>query len=246
MEDRSVLTRPTPEPELTLRYGAAPEQVADVWPGDSRAAGRPLAVMIHGGFWRPEYDRAHTRPLAAALRGAGWTVVSIEYRRSPANPDLTLADVGAALIAATGVDAPHNGSTVVLGHSAGGHLALWAAAAAPAPGLVGTVALAPVADLELAHRLNLDGGAVADFLGGSPDGRPDLDPVRMAAPASAVVIVHGGQDEVVPPKVGESYAAAHPATRWLPVAGAGHYALIDPLSAAWPVVVGTLAAFDGA
>ncbi len=115
----------------------------------------------------------------------------------------------------------------------------------PAPGLVGTIALAPVADLELAHRLGLDGDAVADFLGGPPQDRGDLDPVRMADPTAAVVIVHGADDEVVPPKVGEAYAAAHPASRMVPVAGAGHFALIDPLSAAWPVVVDALAAFDG-
>src|SRR5687767_5756925 len=105
-------------------------------------------ALIHGGFWRPAYDRVHLRPMAAALRDLGWEVVSIEYRRVPGDPDATVSDVRAALSAA----APD----VIAGHSAGGHLALWAAATM---GLK-AVALAPVADLRLAEELNLDGGAV--------------------------------------------------------------------------------------
>ncbi|WP_280726105.1 alpha/beta hydrolase [Kitasatospora sp. MAA4] len=249
MEDRSVLTQVVPEPDLTLRHGARADQVADAWPGDARAARRPLAVLVHGGFWRPDYDRTHARAMGGALRAAGWTVVSIEYRRTPGAPDLAVHDVAAALAAVpaalASAPAPHNGSTVVLGHSAGGHLALWSAAAQPAPALVGTIALAPVADLELAHRLRLDGDAVAAFLGGPPQHRPELDPVLLPTPATPVVIVHGGQDEVVPAKLSDGYARAHPATRLVPVPDAGHFALIDPLSAAWPVVVQALASFDG-
>ncbi|WP_280716905.1 alpha/beta hydrolase [Kitasatospora sp. MAP5-34] len=255
MEDLSILTRPAPGPDLTLRYGAAAEQVADVWLGGPLAAGRPLAVLVHGGFWRPEIDRTHTRPQAVALREAGWTVVSVEYRRVPGRPELSLDDVGAVLTAVPELlaaavgdragEASHNGSVVVLGHSAGGQLALWAAAVVPIPGLVGTIALAPVADLELAYRLGLRDGAVADFLGGSPQGRGDLDPVRMAGPPTPVVIVHGKEDEIVPFEVGDSYAVAHPATRMVPMPGVGHFALIDPLSEAWHVVVEALSTFGG-
>ncbi|MDH6115099.1 acetyl esterase/lipase [Kitasatospora sp. MAP12-15] len=243
MEDRSVLTRPAPAPDLTLRYGPAADQVADAWPGDGRAAHRPLAVLVHGGFWRPDYDRTHARPMAGALRDAGWTVLSVEYRRCPGQPDLMTADVAAALAALPALLTPHNGSVVLLGHSAGGHLALWSAAAAPTPALAGVIALAPVADLALADQLRLDNGAVADFLGGPAEERPDLDPVRLDTPSVPVVIVHGSEDEVVPPKLADSYLAAHPATRLERVAGAGHFALIDPLSAAWPVLLATLATF---
>ncbi|WP_035804125.1 alpha/beta hydrolase fold domain-containing protein [Kitasatospora mediocidica] len=250
MEDRSVLTRPTPGPDLTLRHGHRSDQVADAWLGDARAARRPLAVLVHGGFWRPDYDRTHARAQGGALRAAGWTVVSVEYRRTPGAPDLAVRDVAAALAAvpealADAAPAPHNGSMVVLGHSAGGHLALWSAAAAPAPGLLGTIALAPVADLDGAHRLRLDGDAVAAFLGGPPQDRPDLDPALLATPVTPVVIVHGDEDEVVPVKTNDAYARAHPATRRMQLTGAGHFALIDPLSAAWPLVVGALAVFNG-
>lgn len=251
-EDRSVLTRAAPAPDLSLRYGSVAEHVVDGWLGDTRAAGRPLVILIHGGFWRPEYDRTHTRPMAAALREAGWSVASIEYRREPGKPDLAVDDVRVALAtvpdvlaAASGPGHPHDGSVVVIGHSAGGHLALWAAAVAPAHGLRATIALAPVADLRLAHQLQLDGDAVTEFLGRSAADRVDLDPARLAGPRTPAAIVHGTEDAVVPIGVAESYSAAHPATRLAPVTGAGHYALIDPRSAAWPVVTAELARLGG-
>lgn len=244
-EDRSVLTRPAPPPPLTLCYGEASGQVADAWTGGGRAVGRPLLLLLHGGFWRPEYDRAHLRPMGAALSDAGWTVASVEYRREPGCPGITLGDVRAAAggipAELSGRGVPFDGSVVLVGHSAGGHLALWAAAGAAVGGLAGTLALAPVADLLLAHERGLGGGAVADFLGGPPpeDGGPD--PVRLPAPDSPVVIVHGTRDVRVPFAVAESYAAAHPAARLVPVPGAGHFELIDPLSRAWPRVTGALA-----
>jgi acetyl esterase/lipase len=247
-EDRSVLERPAPAPDLTVRYGDGPDSVADVWRGDGRAASRPLAVMVHGGFWRPEYDRRHTRPLCAALRAAGWSAVAVEYRRSPGRPDESVRDVAAALAALPGELAgqvPFDGSTAVLGHSAGGHLALWAAAAAPPPRSAGTVALAPVADLQLADRLGLDGGAVADFLGGPPQDRADLDPVRLAAPAAPVVLVHGTADAIVPMELTRSYAAVHAGARVVAAEGAGHFAPIDPSSTAWPAVLEALASLGG-
>ncbi|UCM88202.1 alpha/beta hydrolase [Streptomyces marincola] len=248
-EDRSVLGRQAPPPPLTLRYGEGPDHVADAWPGGPGAAERPLVVLVHGGFWRPAYDRTHTRPMAAALRDAGWTTLSVEYRRQPGAPEATTADLLTALarlpgeLAAAG--APFDGSLLLAGHSAGGHLALWAAAAHPPPRLAGTLALAPVADLRLAHRLGLDDGAVGDFLGGPPDGAAALDPVRLPAPAAPVVLLHGTEDIRVPPRVGDSYAAAHPATRLVRVPGAGHFELIDPLSAAWPLVTAALAGPGG-
>ena len=228
-----MLTRPAPGPDEVRRYGDGADQLVEVFRGDAGAPERPLLVLIHGGFWRPGYDRIHIRPLAGALRGAGRTVVSVEYRREPGDPDASTADVRAALVVAAGVAA---GPVVVVGHSAGGHLALWAAATAPAPGLVGTVALAPVADLGAADRAALGDGAVRDFLGGSPDGRPDLDPVRLDTPDTPVLIVHGERDAIVPVAQACRYRQAHPRTEIDIVPGAGHFAMIDPLGPAWTSV----------
>ncbi|GAA3083945.1 alpha/beta hydrolase family protein [Streptosporangium carneum] len=224
MEDRSVLTRPAPGPDRTLRYGEDADQVADLWHSEG-----PTVALIHGGFWRPEYDRAHLRPMANALRGAGWNVASIEYRREPGRPGPTLDDVRSAL--------GEIGPSVVVGHSAGGHLALCAA-----PDDVAVLALAPVADLRLAHRLDLDDGAVADFLGGPPDDRAALDPVRLPGRPGRVTIVHGAGDERVPLDVSESYVSAHPATSLARIPDAGHFVLIDPESEAWPIVLRELTA----
>ncbi|MDI1464331.1 alpha/beta fold hydrolase [Catellatospora sp. KI3] len=240
-EDRSVLSRTAPAPDATPRHGGLPEHVADVWYGDTRALARPLVLIVHGGFWRPEYDRAHTHPMAAAIRDAGWTVCSIEYRREPGVPDVTTRDVADAIAVLPSELTRHDGRVIVVGHSAGGHLALWAATAAPAAGLAGTIALAPVADLVLAERLRLDDGAAGDFLGVPAAERADLDPARLATPSAEVVLVHGVLDEVVPIALARSYAVAHPGSRLVAVPDTGHFAVIDPLSAAWPAVLAELA-----
>ena len=228
-----MLTRPAPGPDEVRRYGDGADQLVEVFRGDGGAPEHPLVVLIHGGFWRPGYDRTHIRPLATALRGEGRTVVSVEYRREPGDPDASTADIRAALVTAAAVA---GSPVVVVGHSAGGHLALWAAAVAPAPGLVGTVALAPVADLGAADRAALGDGAVRDFLGGSPDRRPDLDPVRLNTPDTPVLIVHGEWDAIVPAAQAYRYRQAHPRTELDVVPGAGHFSMIDPLGPAWKTV----------
>jgi acetyl esterase/lipase len=225
-EDRSILTRPGPAPDRTVAYGPHPDQVIDLF--DAPEPG-PVAVMLHGGFWRPSYDRVHTRPMTDALRRAGHTVAALEFRRIPGDPDSTVEDVHTGLLALTGI----SDDLVLLGHSAGGHLALWAASAAYA-GIRGVVALAPVADLRLARDLRLGDDAVADFLGGD---RPDLDPMQMPSPRVPITIVHGVLDEVVPVALGVSYAEAHPGVRLMALEDEGHFALIDPDQAAFAVVV---------
>lgn len=239
-EDRSVLSRPAPPPDSIQPYGAEADQVVDLWTGDERAADRPLVVLVHGGFWRPEYDRTHLRPLAEAIFAAGWSVASIEYRREPGRPDHTVDDVRTALarLPALAASLRSDGTILLSGHSAGGHLALWAASSCP--GIRGTVALAPVADLGLAERLNLDDGAVSDFLGVAAATRPDLDPVRLDKPLAPVTILHGTNDTLVPFDLSEQYVAAHPSTRLVPVTGGGHYEVIDPQSLAWPLLLAAL------
>lgn len=239
-EDRSVLTRPAAPADEVAAYGAEPEQIADVRHGGERAARRPLVVLIHGGFWRPDIDRKHTGPMAAALAEAGWTVAAVEYRRVPQRPNLTADDIALSLKTLPAKVSGHDGRVLVAGHSAGGHLSLWAASKRPIPQLHGALALGAVADLQLAHELNLDDGAALAFLGEKPKERPDLDPKRMPSPSIATTLVHGDADEVVPLSLSESYVAAHPQVRLVRVRGAGHFAVIDPLSDAWPIVVGEL------
>ena len=218
----SILDRPGPDPDEVVGYGDDADQVIEQWHADG-----PLVVLLHGGFWRPEWDRAHLRTLAGALRDAGHRVALPEYRRVPGNADRMLADVRAALDVV--------GRGVLIGHSAGGHLALCSADQARA-----VVALAPVADLVLAEELDLDGGAVRDFLGGSAQSRPDLDPNRSAGPGVPVTVLHGTDDDRVPLAVSESYAAGRPGVRLVSLPGADHFALIDPQSAVWPILLDEL------
>ncbi|MEO3927376.1 alpha/beta hydrolase [Micromonosporaceae bacterium B7E4] len=255
-DPREVLDRPAPPADLRLRYGADPEQVADLrLPVAPAGPARPLLVVVHGGFWRAEYDRRHTGPLAADLAGRGYPVAQLEYRRTgqpgggwPGTFDDVSAGI-AALPGLVGAVLPAGrmapGPPILLGHSAGGHLALWAALRAPA-GVRGVLALAPVLDLAEAYRLDLDGGAVAALLGGGPEDVPDryaaADPARAAAPPVRTSIVHGTLDQQVPVAPARRYAArAHGAhLRFVELPECEHFGVIDPLSRAWTTVLAEL------
>jgi len=239
-EDRSVLSRTARAPDRTIAYGVQPENIADLWHGPDAARTRPLLIMIHGGFWRPEYDRTHTAPMCAALADAGWTVATVEYRRVPGEPDITASDVRAAVAGIPALVKQHDGRVVLIGHSAGGHLCLYAATAQDAAAIAGVVALAPAADLQLVEQLDLDDGAARAFLGTTAAKRSDLDPARQPAINASTTIIHGIEDLIVPIAVSRAYVAAHPTTALRALEDCGHFALIDPLSDAWPAVMAEL------
>lgn len=230
-------------PDDEWRYGSHRDQVADIYlPATSDAEPRSTIVIVHGGFWRPIYDRLHVRPLAAALAHRGHVVVSLEYRREPGHPDATTDDVRSAVrgLPALRASAGLTDDPVQLvGHSAGGHLVLWLAAEDGIDAT--TVALAPVADLGMAQSLGLGGGAVRAFLGTTPARRRDLDPVRRREPAHSVAVIHGELDDTVPIAVGTAYVRMFGAKATMrPLAGCGHFEPIDPTSSAWPVLIGEL------
>jgi acetyl esterase/lipase len=247
-EDRSILSLSAPPPDAVVRFGADPADLADVRSGGTAARARPLLVIVHGGFWRPDFDRAHVQPMAAALARAGWSTVVPEYRRIPASPEAAVGDVHAAVRSLPrdpAIAGLSDGRVVLVGHSAGGHLVLQAAAADGVADLVdGVLALAPVADLRMAEQLALDGDAVRAFLGGPAADRPDLDPARLPSPTGRVRLLHGTDDAVVPLRVSETYLAAHPAAVLTRVA-AGHFGLIDPRAAVWRDVLAALAGLAG-
>ncbi len=226
-EDRSVLSRKAPEPDEELRYGDHADQVIDYWHAKDY---RPLIVFLHGGFWRPKYDRVHARSLGAALSDLGWPVLSLEYRREPGNPDVTTSDIRTALEALPDLVDVHAGY-VLMGHSAGGQLALWAASTLNPVRLRGVVALAPVADLLKADRERIGEGAVQDFIGGGV--RNDLDPAHLPASIAPVTLIHGTSDTVVPISITESYFTAHPTAHFHRIPHSGHYELIDPQTDPW-------------
>ncbi len=249
-DSRSVLTRSARPPDRTVRYGRLPDHLADVWlpaePGRTS-----LVIFLHGGFWRAEYDRTHAAPLAAALADAGYPVATPEYRRTAAGWPEAWADVQAA-VAAVPARVGHHGPVLLMGHSAGGQLAL-VAASQHAAATVGVVALAPVADLRAGYEQRLGGGAVADLLGGGPDEVPDAyaeaDPMARLPVGVPVVLVHGQLDRQVPVSFSQRYAAAGraagDAVRLDLLPGTDHFAVIDPESAAWPAVLAALASVSG-
>jgi acetyl esterase/lipase len=267
-DPRDVLERPAAPPDTTVHYGELPEHVADVYLPQAKHDNGTLVVVVHGGFWRVEYDRVHVRPMCEGLAAAGCTVASIEFRRTgqPGGgwPG-TLDDVALAVDAVPELVARALGTTlprvVLLGHSAGGHLVTWAASRPSLPpsspwfrpdaGADLVVDLAGVCDLRHAHALCLDDHATRDLLGGGPDDVPDryaaADPASLT-PATPVVVVHGTQDEQVPIAVSRSYVAAMAVAgvgeriRLVELADVEHFALIDPLSPAWPSVLDAVAA----
>ncbi|SCK38328.1 Alpha/beta hydrolase family protein [Streptomyces sp. WMMB 322] len=240
-EERALLgLKPVP-PERTVAYGEHPSQVVDLY---GVGAPGPRITVLHGGFWREAYDRTHLSPFAAALAQRGMAVELVEYRRVGGGggwPE-TARDVGAAL----GLLGPPD---VLLGHSAGGQLALWAAAetggAADPPGrdrAAGrVVAVAPVADLERAHRLRLSAGAVSEFLGGEASlahRLPEADPMRLP-PRVPVEVLHGTADDVVPVEMSRRYANDWGARLNL-LTDVGHYAPFTPGTPAFGVLVDAL------
>ena len=243
-----------------LRYGPHPSQVADLSlpPGSGRL---PVAVIVHGGFWRTKYGRSLGTQLARDLRRRGVATLNVEYRRVGSSRraggggwPLTCLDVAAVVDLLAGPDGPADrldlGRVVAVGHSAGGQLAGWLASrplfpadlpgASPAVRLSGFVAQAGVLDLEQAAAENLGAGATQGFLGGDPATAPEA--YRAASPINwlpdvPAVCVHGTADDVVPISQSERYQAAAQqvgrSVELIRLDGVGHMEMIIPMHRAW-------------
>lgn len=231
------------------RYGAEPDQYGEYWPG----RGPGLMVLIHGGYWRHKYGLDLMHPMAADLQARGYAVWNVEYRRmdTPGGgwPG-TFEDVAAAVaaVADLGAETPDLRRVGLIGHSAGGQLALWVAATRKTarharrvvPAVV--VSLAGVCDLTTAAQLGLSSAAVEQLLGGAPQERPEVyaqaDPMAVAPLGVTQLLVHGTADEDVPYDLTLRYAAvAGPRATLLTLPGADHFELIDPQSRAWERVM---------
>ena len=229
------------------------ELTGEWWVPPALTGRRPTVVLVHGGYWRSGYDRTLENPVAADLAGRGFLVWNLDYRSSATPWPATLTDVAAGydhLLRGRHADRVDPGRVAVVGHSAGGHLALWLASRsrlpAGAPGAVSAgprvalaVAQAPVASFVRAAREGLGDGAVDALLGGTPAQQSAhlaiADPLALLPSGTRTVLVHGTGDDIVPISQSEDYLAAATAkggeVRLVRVPG-GHFEHLDPRSAA--------------
>jgi acetyl esterase/lipase len=200
----------------------------------------PVAVLIHGGFWKAEYDLTLMDALAADLTARGWAAWNIEYRRlgNGGGVPETLDDVGAAidhLAELPGVDLSR---VVTIGHSAGGHLAAWAATRDhPRVAVTGVVSQAGVLDLERARDLQLSNGVVERFLKGHASGvASPIERLPLGVPA---LLTHGGRDDIVPVEISERFARASGASL-IVEPDEDHFGHLDPENPLWQAVLAWL------
>lgn len=265
-----LLAQPRAAADQRIAYGPDALQFGELWL--PRGRGRhPVIVLIHGGCWRADLPGTELMDyMAADLRDRGYAVWNLEYRRighpGGGYPG-TFQDIAAGLDHLRAIAPQHRldlRRVAVSGHSAGGHLALWAAArdrlpvesplrtANPLP-IRGVVSLAGIADLDAYRQTGPDacgGPSTIDGLVGvqQPGGRDvfaDTSPPALLPLGDRQVVMSGALDPIVPPRFGEDYAAAAAArgdpARSVVLEGAGHFELIDPTSASWPRVVSAFA-----
>ena len=239
-----------PEPAMRVPYGPSSEQYAELTLPEGIGS-RGTVIIIHGGYWRSGYTAELGRPLAQDLAGRGFACWNLEYRRAgngggwPHTLEDVLAGIDALAPAAQGVDLSR---VTLLGHSAGGHLAVLAAKAEPsAVAVTGVVIQSGVLDLAEAQHLGLSSNAVENFLGCTPEQDPqryrDADPMAALPLPVPAWVLHGDADTTVPSSFSTGWTAAARAagsTAELRLIPGDHFAMITPGTAAWDAVVEAL------
>lgn len=260
-----ILDLPPPPADERIPYGGHPLQFGDLrlptGPGPY-----PLVIYVHGGFWRARYDLTHAGHPCAALTAAGIATWNVEYRRigNGGGWPETFLDVAAAADHARELASRHPldlERAIAVGHSAGGHLALWLAGRdrippgttlhrpVPVP-LRGAVSLGGVVDLRRTWELRLSGGVVRELVGATPDEAPEryaaASPPELLPLGVPQTLIHGTEDESVPYELSVRYHAAATAAgdevTLIPLEGVGHFEPVDPRSAVWTRTLGAVQA----
>ncbi len=242
-----ILDLPAPKADARVAYGTDGNQFIDLRLPTGKS-GHPVAICVHGGYWRATYNLEYLGHLCAALTARGVATANLEYRRvgnAGGGWPVTFEDIRAAyqfLVQHGDRYRLDPQRVAVLGHSAGGQLAL--CLAGHEHGLMAAISLAGVVDLQRAFDLHLSNEAVVEFLGGTPAEVPDhyreADPMKLAIRPHQWVI-YGNADEHVPQELSKVYITAKSKlgedVRPVEIAGAGHFDLVDPRTQAGKRVV---------
>jgi acetyl esterase/lipase len=251
-----ILSLTPPVADVRLAYGSEPNQFGDLRlpKGDGPF---PVAMNIHGGFWRAKYDLAHAGHLCAALASKGIATWNLEYRRvgnAGGGWPGSFEDIARGFRFVPQIAKRYRldpAKILAMGHSAGGQLALCLAAHEPMA--TRAVSLAGVVDLQRTFELHLSNDAVVEFLGGKPNEVPDhyreADPMRLPIEHAKQVLVHGIADDVIPPEFSRHYVEnkkkSGEQVTLVEISKADHFDLIDPRSAAWLQVENAVLALLG-
>jgi acetyl esterase/lipase len=257
----NILERASAHFDARTRYGDDPNQFAELRFPNGKGP-FPLLFVVHGGFWQSIYDLSHIGHLCTAFTGQGIITCSIEYRRI-GNPGGgwpgTFQDISLAtrnILQTMSQDLRFDPTrTAIIGHSAGGHLALWLAGSnrigkgSPLYSdkrqvVSNAVSLAGVSDLGLAWRQKLGNGIVIRLMGGTPAEHPDRynagSPIELLPTGARQVLVHGAADDTVPVSQSEAFVERAEIlgdrSTLVKLDRVGHYELIDPESEAWPSI----------
>lgn len=246
MSTVDILSRPQLPPDRREAYGSDSNQFVELRLPRGKGP-YPVLLNLHGGYWRAKYDLAHAGHLCEALRAVGIATFNAEYRRvgdQGGGWPGTFADVRSAYryvrqeAARFQLDRKR---LVVMGHSAGGQLAL--CLAAHETSLRRVMALAGVVDLRKAFALHLSHDAVVEFLGGTPEAVPEhyreADPMELKIPQARQWLIHGTDDDTVPVEFSRNYVEqkkSSESVQLIEITRCGHFELIDPGSAAFKQV----------
>ena len=257
----NILDRDPPPFDARIRYGYDDTQFSELrFP--SGKGPFPLLFVVHGGFWQSHYDLLHIGHLCAALTSRGVITCNLEYRRignRGGGWPGTFLDINLAtrnIIQTMSPDPRFDLTrTAIIGHSAGGHLALWLVGShriskdsplhsVQKQAITGAISLAGVSDLRLAWKQKLGHGVVTRLIGGTPEEHPDRynagSPIELLPTGARQILVHGTADDTVPFSQSEAYVEKAEKLGDRPtlfrLQGIDHYELIDPESKAWPIV----------